>query len=340
VSTSFGDFLQDELTRVPAVVARVHRPGEPPVTFARGVDAGARFDVGSLTKVVVTTTALMRLEVDVDAPVRRWLPDFRGGGKETVTVGDLLAHRGGLWEWWPLYLRGAVDPVAAAAALPLRHAPRSAPHYSDVGFMLLGAVIERESGLRFTDAARVLVLEPAGMRDSGFRVGDAVPSAQGDWIERRMVETGEPYPVTEDAAAFGGWRSSLVAGQPNDGNAHHAFGGAAGHAGLFATAADLASWATGLLAGTFVPRERLEAHLAPVAGDRTLGFRIYAPGVVGHGGFPGAEVRIAPAEGAVAVLLANRLLAESSGARADLLDLGPVADALIAGARVVAVRGA
>jgi serine-type D-Ala-D-Ala carboxypeptidase len=322
VSTCLGDFLQarEELAGVPAVVAHVEG-----TAFARGVDAGARFDVGSLTKVVVTTTALMRLDVELGAPVRRWVPAFHGGAKDDVTVADLLAHVGGLWEWWPLYVRHADDPLGAAARLPLRYAPRTSPHYSDLGFMLLGQVVERESGLPLAQAAHALVLEPAGMRASGFGACDAVPSARGDAIERRMVETGEPYPVAEDAAAFAGWRTELVSGEPNDGNAHHAFGGVAGHAGLFATAADLARWAVALLGGELAPRARVDAHLAAVAGDRTLGLRRYDGGFVGHGGFPGAELRLSPRDGGIAVLLGNRLLAPGG-----TVALGPAADALAA----------
>jgi serine-type D-Ala-D-Ala carboxypeptidase len=171
-------------------------------------------------------------------------------------------------------------------------------------------VVEREAGLPLAEAARELVLGPAGMQDSGFAPGDAVPSAHGDSVERTMIESGDPYPVDEDAAAFAGWRDGVLAGEPNDGNTHHAFGGAAGHAGLFATAPDLARWGAALLTGELSPRERVDRWLAPVHGDRALGFRRYGDRVAGHGGFTGGQVRLAPAEGIVTVLLTNRLLAE------------------------------
>ena len=100
------------------------------------------------------TTALAMTLVDggrlrLDAPVQRWFADFAGDGKETVTVRDLLEHRGGLWEWWPTYCRRRAGPAADAlssACSDCRCAtrPRSGRHYSDLGFMLLGEIVARE----------------------------------------------------------------------------------------------------------------------------------------------------------------------------------------------------
>src|SRR6185312_1292893 len=111
-------------------------------------------DLASVTK-VTTTLAVMRLRLDLDRPVRSVLPSFAGGAKDSVTPRDLLLHRAGLWEWWPLYADASDGPavlgdpgaaVARAAALPLRYRPDSGLHYSDLGFQLLGAIVAAVHG--------------------------------------------------------------------------------------------------------------------------------------------------------------------------------------------------
>jgi len=78
---------------------------------------------------------------------------------------------------------------------------------------------------------------------------DFAPTSHGDAIERRMVQTGEPYLVPVDPGTFTGWREHALHGEVNDGNAHHAFAGVAGHAGLFSTARDLVAFGEALLDG-------------------------------------------------------------------------------------------
>ena len=110
---------------------------------ADGSDDPPVFDIGSVTKVVATAPLCMRL--DLDAPVSRWLPRTPG------SVHDLLEHQAGLWEWWPLYLSGGTDPqssLAVLSELPSRYPVGSGRHYSDLGFMLLGAIVELEYGER------------------------------------------------------------------------------------------------------------------------------------------------------------------------------------------------
>src|SRR5205823_11303370 len=99
-------------------------------------------DLASVTK-AFTTTALAALAVEPADPVRRYLPDA-----PPVTIDDLLLHRGGLWEWWPTYCdaTGPDEGARLARTLPLRYAPGSGRRYSDVGFMLLGQVVEVAAG--------------------------------------------------------------------------------------------------------------------------------------------------------------------------------------------------
>lgn len=289
------------------------------------------FDVGSVTKVAATTTMCMRLvdegRLDLASPVSQWLPGFAGEDKDTVTVRDLLEHQAGLWEWWPTYLDGAGttrDPLEVVRDLPLRHRPRTGRHYSDLGFMLLGEVVARAYGEPLDRIARRCVFEPLGMHDTGYRDRDAsasesssrvVATSVGDWYERRMVETGSPYPVPRRDGSFSGWRAHTLVGEVNDGNCWHAFGGVAGHAGLFTTVTDLMRLAKALLvaldgAGAWSPDVVREFFRPGRDPDQGLGFRVRRGvdgTVVEHPGFPGARFAVLPESRRVAVLLTNRL---------------------------------
>jgi CubicO group peptidase (beta-lactamase class C family) len=272
--------------RVEYAVAGSAREGTLPAPMA----FSARTDAGSVTKVVATTAALMALvdagEVAVDDPAERYLPYVSG---RRFTVRDLLEHRAGLWEWWPLYLSGAVGAhaLALAAALPPRHPVGAARHYSDLGFMLLGDLVARVSAAPLADAVERLALGRFGLFDTRYATpapgGPVIASSHGDAIERRMIETGVPYPVDGSAADFGGWRAHDLVGEVNDGNAFHAFGGVAGHAGLFTTARDLLAFADGMMSAVDGngPVRRATALAFTTAGadpEQAPGFRIWRDG--------------------------------------------------------------
>jgi serine-type D-Ala-D-Ala carboxypeptidase len=252
-------------------------------------------------------------------------------------VRQLLQHRAGLWEWWPLYVRERERHAALAAAqeLPLRYPPGSGRHYSDLSFMLLGAIVEEITTEPLDAAAARWVLEPLGLSASGFLrrwsptpAGPVAATSLGDRWERQMVTTGEPYPVTEDPDDFTGWRTHVLCGEVADGNAFHAFHGVAGHAGLFSTAADLAAFGRALLTDHW-PREVVAEFTAdgPDPGQ-ALGFRtreldVPAPAggqgqqgkrvrLVGHPGFPGARLEVAPERGVAVALVTNRLHPQST----------------------------
>jgi serine-type D-Ala-D-Ala carboxypeptidase len=289
----------------------------------------ARIDLGSVSKIVGTTTALMTLvdrgELRLDLRLDAVLPELRGRPASSATIADLLSHRAGLWEWWPLYLT-ASDAAAAldqASALPLRYAPGSGRHYSDLGFQLLGAVVARRSGTDLPAAVAALALRPWGLGHTRYAVpvagGPVAATSHGDRIEREMVATGRPYPVTADAATFHRWRTRVLVGEVNDGNAFHAYGGAAGHAGLFSTVGDLLDYGQILLdslngsgpVGAATLRLFLQPGPDPA---QALGFRIWsrptseAAGTAwGHTGFPGVGLAVFPAVRAVVVLSTNRL---------------------------------
>jgi len=295
----------------------------PPMTI------DTRTDAGSLTKVVATTAALATLadagEVTFNARIDTLLPWMRARPAGMATLEELLRHRAGLWEWWPLYVAGVDHDAAleAASELPLRYAPGTGRHYSDLGFLLLGAVVEHLAGCELPTAFEQLVGLPFGLQTTSYaRPTPGAPTAassRGDAIEEQMVRTGRPYPVTADADAFDRWRTQVLVGEINDGNAFHAFGGVAGHAGLFTTASDLLRFGDGLLASLDgsgpLSSAMVRALLAPGPDPgQAVGLRSWGTEVAGcrqvaygHTGFPGVGFAFLPGHGATLALVTNRL---------------------------------
>jgi len=217
------------------------------------VDDASIWDLASLTKVVGTTTAAMILlergQLDLDAPVVRYLPDWGEGGstKRDVTVRHLLLHRAGLPPFRRFFLdtQGREAYERAINALPLEYAPGDATVYSDIGLMTLGFIVERVSGTSLDEFLEREVFGPLGMQDTGFN-----PDAS---LLPRIAPT--------EVDDF--WRKQgKVHGQVHDENAA-AIGGIVGHAGLFSSGRDLAVFADMMLRGGTVP------SCAPTPSDGT-----------------------------------------------------------------------
>ena len=296
-------------------------------------------DLGSVTKVAGTTAMLVALtstgSISVDDPVGRYLPGLPEP-LAGVALRDLLTHRAGLWEWWPTYLGmpGTVatsgqgvaaggDPLEIVAALPLRYPPGTGRHYSDLGFMLLGRVVETVTAQPLPITHAELVAREVGTGELTYAAPPAghpaAASATGDRIERDMVRTGNPYPVPVADSAIDGfeWRAHVEIGEVNDGNAFHSFAGAAGHAGLFGTATGLhalgAAW-VGALGGDGRWPAMCEFCVQGPDPGQLLGFRSWTSSVdgctlpvIGHTGFPGIGFAVLPGHAASIVLATNRL---------------------------------
>lgn len=288
---------------------------------------GHAFDLASVSK-TLTTLAVRRLihlgALAEDTPVGSIL-GVRAGVAAEATIDDLLRHRAGLREWWPLYLlpEAEEDPVAAALSLAPRYPRGAGRHYSDLGMQALGAVIAHVTGSAFAEAVRQVLLDPL----SAATVSPGAPAAgmpvvagpDGDAIEREMVRSGVPYPVDVDPAGFA-WRSGILRGEIADGNAFHAFGGAAGHAGWFGdadgmlriAAAIAAPQAWGLGAASAAA---FRAAVDAGQGQGLLHYRMRWRGTdrlfLSHNGFTGALVAASPATDdqpeVLTVLLTNRL---------------------------------
>lgn len=294
----------------------------------RPVLATTRFDVASVSKVVATTTAIHRLAslgvMRLDEPVSRFVPGTACAPGTTVST--VMRHRAGLWEWQPLYLARTpdgdrADPFDALAALPLRYAPDDHRAYSDLGFILLGRVVEHVTGMPLARAVSELVTVPVGLSETGYGPvsGDVAASANGDGIEQAMIRTGSPYPVLyahEDVA----WRSYELVGEVNDGNCYRAFDGVSGHAGIFSTSADLLRLGRSLASAVErddLWRPDITSQIfaeGPDAGQalgwRTMPVRLGGERrtMVWHPGFTGCGIGLVPGTGVAVTLLSNRLL--------------------------------
>lgn len=277
---------------------------------APAADADTVFDLASLTKVIAATTLAMqavdRGQLDLDAPLRERLADWRGEDRAQVTAADLLAHASGLSAHLPFYrdCRGRAEFQAAITALPLEYAPRSAALYSDLGFILLGFLLEDARGAAL-DAAFEAVVRQHGWGELCFR-------PPREWRHRTAPTEFDP------------WRGRLLVGEVHDENAW-ALGGVAGHAGLFGTAAAAGRFARTIAAGfrgaptvagagTF---GRFMARGAVPGSSRALGWDTMLPTsscgarmsarAVGHTGFTGTSLWIDPAADVYVVLLTNRV---------------------------------
>ena len=274
------------------------------------------YDLASLTKVIATTSLAMRLKregaLGLEAPVHTWMPAWAEGPFSDVRVRDLLEHAAGLAAWLPLYeafdaarlpATAKGDVIAAIGALAPEYPPRAKSIYSDLGFIVLGQVIEAAAGARL-DAAF-----------DAFRAEAALPETL-----RYGATPGHDVAPTE----FDPWRGRLLAGEVHDENAF-ALGGVAPHAGLFGTAADVGAFArlvlrtfgeetalgTPLLMAAFAARSRVPGSSRALGWDTMLptsscGARMSA-GAIGHTGFTGTSLWIDPVRDRYFVLLTNRV---------------------------------
>lgn len=302
-------------------------PLDPP----RPMSTETVFDLASVTKVMATTMALMVLEsrglVELEASVHRYLPAFQRPEKEEITLRHLLTHTSGLAQWQPLYYWASTpeETLQVIAGLPLAWEVGSGRHYSDLGFMVLGGVVEAVSGRTLDHFLEDEIYGPLGLARTGFRPssGPFAATSHGNPFEYRMVHDSTfGYRFRGDPRGWDGWRYHTLVGEVNDGNAHHAYGGVAGHAGLFSTAGELHRLLRVLLdqgvysggSGDALEMRLFDARtvqdfLAPALANQALGWQVpsWAPaGSFSHTGFTGTFVMGIPDRDMAVVLLTNR----------------------------------
>jgi len=283
-------------------------------TYDRGspeVTTASIFDLASLTKVVATTTMAMILyergSLDLDTPVDSVFPDFGDNDQRRpeVTLRMLLAHASGLPAYEKLFLRTRTreELLAAALAMPLAADPGSKAAYSDIGFIILGAALERIAGESLDRFSQREIFGPLGMAHTAFS-----PPAQ--W-----------HSLIPPTARDDTFRGRVIQGEVQDENAS-LMNGVAGHAGLFATAEDLAVFAHAILRGG-APILRPETislftrrGTAPAGTSRALGWdtpsspsqsgKHFSEGSFGHLGYTGTSLWIDVQRQLSVTLLTNR----------------------------------
>ena len=282
-------------------------------------------DLGSVTKILATTSIIMKLVENqvlaVDDLVEKYLPEWSEYQRKGVTIGDLLEHQSGLNEWRPLYISQSGIKDARQTIVREGYKYSSGRHYSDLGFITLGNVIIEVLGMDLESAFKEWVSQPLGLQSTQFAApvdrSDVFASSFGDRAEHEMVSTQKPYETIEKVEEFHQWRNHILEGEVNDGNSFHLLSGVSGHAGLFSTAEDLMMYGEELLAsirGDGYFDQKVLSKFLTVGRDpmQGLGFRNWGEGgqieYWGHTGFPGVTLAISPQHESVLVLLSNRLL--------------------------------
>ncbi len=293
------------------------------------------FDIASLTKAVATTTSVMILAdrgmIRIDDKVCRYIKDFNTPEKGEITIRHLLTHTAGLYEWYPLYYLASqkTDCYRLIASLPLAFKVGEQRHYSDLGFVLLGEIIEIVSELPFEKFIEQNIAVPLEMKSTLFnplasgKIFRITATSAGNPYEKRMVSDSSLGFIRPeiDPSRWNGWRQYVLKGEVNDGNSWYANGGISGAAGLFSTAGDLQKLVDMLInkgmAGskrflsdsiitTFLTKDRFKNGLGWMM-DPANSFMKNAPeGSFGHTGFTGTSISVIPKFRASVILLINR----------------------------------
>ena len=302
---------------------------------AEKMTTGHLFDIASLTKVVGTTTSVMLLadrgKISVDDPVGKYIPAFNSEDKKGITIRHLLTHTAGLYEWYPLYYlcsdRNATYKLIGS--LPLMFPVGQQRKYSDLGFVILGEIIEIVSGMSLEKFMNHNVFLPLGMNNTTYN-----PLSSGKSFKIAATSHGNPYEkrmchdstlgfrIKEiDPGQWNGWRTYTLKGEVNDGNAWYACKGVSGAAGLFSTAADLQKLVDMLMAkgkvgseqfisaktiDTFLTKDKFSNGLGWMMDPENSFMKNGPAGTFGHTGFTGTSISIVPVENISVILLINR----------------------------------
>jgi len=285
---------------------------------ASPVTTQTRYDVASLTKVLVTTPVTMKLLskylIGLDHTVDQYFPEFTGKGREKVTLRHLMTHSSGLPPFKSYYLMDGFsnrdDIFQDILSTTLDFTPGDRFQYSDLGMILMGRILEKVGKQNLEGMAKNWVFKPFNMDHTGY-----LPAAS---IRPEIA------PTEFDSV----YRHSLIQGIVHDENAY-LMGGAAPHAGVFSTAEDIANYAQMIVnGGTFLGRRYFDPSTIiqftrrqelPPGSDRAIGWDtpsrnghssagdLFSDRSFGHLGFTGTSIWIDPDRKIIVVLLTNRV---------------------------------
>jgi len=299
------------------------------------------FDLASLTKIVATTTSIMILvergKLRLSDPVSVYIPELHGEGRDKITIEQLLTHVSGYAPDFDLRERwtGYDEAIKRLIIEPLRNPPGSRFTYSDIGFITLGEVVARVSGMPLDQFAQKNIFGPLHMRDTGFRPSPTLKARIAPTERRR----GQMSYLGDTGLNAGAEGDLWLRGEVHDPTSYR-MNGVAGHAGLFSTADDLAIYCQMILnGGTYggvrilspltvaeMTRPRVVASNGATRGlgwDMNTTFSsnrgdLFPLGSFGHTGFTGTSIWIDPASEMFVVFLSNRVHPDGHG------DVGPL----------------
>ena len=365
--TEIDTVVESEITKkgLPGAVVLVARKGRVVWRKAYGARAvepsrepmsvDTLFDLASLTKVVATATSIMILvergKVRLSDPVSNYIPELNGENREKITIEHLLTHRSGYAPDFDLRERwtGYDEAIKHLISEPLRSVPGSRFVYSDIGFIALGEVISRVSGMTLDQFAQKNIFAPLRMSHTTFAPNRGLHARIAPTEKRKgqmsyLGDTGQNAGVEGEV-----W----LRGQVHDPTSFR-MNGVAGHAGLFSTVDDLFIYCQMILNGgqyngvrvlsPLTIAEMTRPRLVTAAGGtRGLGWDIntsfstnrgdlFPLGSFGHTGFTGTSIWIDPASQMFVVFLSNRVHPDGKGdvatlrGRVSSIAAGSVAD--------------
>src|SRR5215213_3741331 len=299
------------------------------------------FDLASLTKVVATATSIMILvergRLRLNDPVSLHIPELKGEGRDRITIEQLLTHVSGYAPDFDLRERwtGYDEAIKRLIKEPLRNPPGSRFTYSDIGFITLGEVVARVSGMPLDQFAQKNIFTPLRMHNTGFRPNPSLETRIAPTEKRR----GQMSYLGDTAVNAGAEGEVWLRGEVHDPTSYR-MNGVAGHAGLFSTANDLAIYCQMILNGGTYGGIRILSPLtvaemtrprvvASNGATRGLGWDInttfstnrgdlFPLGSFGHTGFTGTSIWIDPASEMFVVFLSSRVHPDGKG------DVGPL----------------
>jgi CubicO group peptidase (beta-lactamase class C family) len=306
-----------------------------PLPAPEKMTTGHLFDIASLTKVVGTTTSIMLLAdrglININDPVSKYIKAFGAPDKAGITIRHLLTHTAGLYEWYPLYYRAAnkQETFKLIGELPLAFPVGTQRKYSDLGFTILGEIVEVVSGLSLDQFKEQNIFNPLGMKNTLYN-----PLKKNQQYKIAATSFGNPYEyrmVHEPSLGFqfkeinpnqwNGWRHYILKGEVNDGNAWYAEGGVSGAAGIFSTVDDLQKLVDMLVnkgkvgnhqfisestIATFLTKDKFNNGLGWMMDPANSFMKDGPEGTFGHTGFTGTSITVVPNEKLSIILLINR----------------------------------
>lgn len=284
------------------------------------------YDLASLTKPLVTGLLCARRiesgQLTLDSALANYLPEFDRTDRHMITLGQVMTHSSGMSAWRPVYVTAGGNPDAAIASIAnekLDYPPGTRVVYSDLGFITLGLLLERLTGVRLADLARAEIFEPLNLKETFFNPAQAM---QTGIAACELGNAFEKETCREMGFEYDNWRDRLIWGEVHDGNASF-LGGAAGHAGLFSTGAETFKLANQFIAGRTELLKPETCKLfqtnftAGLEEDRSISWKLASskessagpdlpPESFGHAGFTGTSCWIDGARERVFILLTNR----------------------------------